>query len=352
MPAAVAILSLEMFPEREGWYQLLPAGHFSAVDGRPTDVPGGQWYIDQTIAERLIALAQASATELVVDYDHQTLRSADNGQPAPAAGWFKDMQWREGQGLFIKPRWTAAAHNYLANQEYRYLSAVFPYDDATGIPLRLHSAALTNRPGIDGLQPLAALSASILTVQEKSPLMNDLLKRLLEKLGVQVDANVASLSEEQSTAALNALSALQQKADSVGTLTSQLASLSEQQSAIKPDPTQFVPMAVVNDLQRQVAVLSEQSKTGALEQTLTAALKDGRLTAPMEAWARELGTKDMAALNSFLDAAKPIAALNGLQTQGKQPDDKAQGLAVLSEAEKEAMRLLGKSESEFLAGKA
>lgn len=30
----------------DGWAQLLPAGAFSAVDGRPDEVPGGQWFLD------------------------------------------------------------------------------------------------------------------------------------------------------------------------------------------------------------------------------------------------------------------------------------------------------------------
>ncbi|EJF7776011.1 protease, partial [Salmonella enterica subsp. enterica] len=50
----IAVLSAAMTDSADGWYQLLPAGYFSARDGRPEDVPGGQWFIDAAVAERFI----------------------------------------------------------------------------------------------------------------------------------------------------------------------------------------------------------------------------------------------------------------------------------------------------------
>ncbi|MGB0468324.1 MAG: phage protease [Pontibacterium sp.] len=144
-------LSLAFDVEADGWCQLLPAGRFNAVDGRPQDVPGEQWMIDARVAQRLIAHASLAQNDLVIDYEHQTLSADQNGQPAPAAGWFKTMEWREGSGLWIKPQWTSRALDFIKNGEYRFLSAVFPYDKHTGEPLSLHSAALVNRPGIDGM---------------------------------------------------------------------------------------------------------------------------------------------------------------------------------------------------------
>ncbi|MDF9346979.1 hypothetical protein OH693_14105 [Escherichia coli] len=47
------------------------------------------------------------------------------------------MQWREGEGLFIHPRWTAAAQQRIDDGEFGYLSAVFPYDTATGAVLQI-----------------------------------------------------------------------------------------------------------------------------------------------------------------------------------------------------------------------
>ncbi len=156
----LAELALNTTDLETGWQQLLPAGLFSAVDGRPFDVPGGQWFIDGGIAEKLIIQAKSAANELVIDYEHQTILAESNGQPAPAAGWFSDVQWRAGSGLWIRPKWTPRALEFIRQGEYRYLSAVFPYSKATGAPTQLHSAALVNRPGLDGLKALQALKAN------------------------------------------------------------------------------------------------------------------------------------------------------------------------------------------------
>lgn len=126
----LAVLDAQLTPQGDGWYQLLPVGPFKARDGRPFDVASGHWQLDGQIAAALIARAKALGQDILIDYDHQTLKTDQNGQPAPAAGWYNadEIEWREGQGLFIKPRWTERAAALVAAKEYRFLSAVFPYD--------------------------------------------------------------------------------------------------------------------------------------------------------------------------------------------------------------------------------
>ncbi len=153
----------------QSWQQLLPAGYFSAVDGRPHDVPSRKWFLDAIHAQLLINKAQLTVNDLVIDYEHQTLNSEQNGQPAPAAGWFKsEIEWREGSGLWIRPRWTQKAIDFIRQGEYRFLSAVFTYDKKTGIPQSLHSAALVNRAGLDGMQSVEALKGGNLSPQTSS----------------------------------------------------------------------------------------------------------------------------------------------------------------------------------------
>ncbi|WP_323915866.1 phage protease, partial [Aeromonas caviae] len=94
----------------------------------------------------------------------------------------------------IKPRWTERAAALVAAKEYRFLSAVFPYD-AQGRPLELRMTAITNDPGVVGMQALAALSAQPTqpgqpatpahAVHKETP-MNELLKKLLAKLGIEL----------------------------------------------------------------------------------------------------------------------------------------------------------------------
>lgn len=135
-------------------FRLLPAGVFRAIDGRPEGIAG--WQLDGDLAAFLVQQAAGRAADFVIDYEHQTLRAAATGRPAPAAGWFKRLEWREGDGLYVMDaRWTDMAACMIGAREYRYLSPVFRFDGA-GRVVGIHSAALTNTPAIDGLTELAA----------------------------------------------------------------------------------------------------------------------------------------------------------------------------------------------------
>lgn len=346
----VGLAALSLSVEKDGWCQLLPTGRFNSIDGRPFDVPGRQWILNKDIADRLIQRAKNAANELVIDYEHQTLNKEENGQPAPAAGWIKDMEWREGSGLWIKPEWTPRALEFIRNKEYRYLSAVFPYEETTGMPLYIHSAALTNRAGVDGMQALEALSAHVLstkpfTQKQENPAMNEAMRKLLAKLGIELKEG-EQMTEAQEAAALSAVDkALAAVGENDG-LKSQIAALSASDNLY--DPAKHVPLEAFQELQKTVATLSAKSESNELDSVIAGAKKDGRLLPAMEGWARELGKKDMAALTAFLDKAQPMAALTSMQTQtAEMPEDKT-GVAVLSADEKEAAKLLGKSEAEFL----
>lgn len=137
-------------------FRLLPAGEFRACDGRPEDVES--WRLDADAAEALVSAAASRSEDYLIDYEHQSLRSMANGQPVPAAGWFKRLEWREGDGLYVvDARWTPAAAKMLTSREYRYVSPVFSYGK-DGQVNRIVSAALTNTPALEGLTDLAAAS--------------------------------------------------------------------------------------------------------------------------------------------------------------------------------------------------
>ena len=136
--------------------RIIPAGDFRARDGRPVGLPG--WRINSQIASNVIALASQRKDAFVIDYEHQSL----SGNDAPAAGWFKRLEWREGDGLYMADiSWTDRASAMLAASEYRYLSPVFRFDKDTGDVQEVFSVALTNTPALDGLADLAAASLSI-----------------------------------------------------------------------------------------------------------------------------------------------------------------------------------------------
>lgn len=283
--SAIAACTFEIRSEGAA-IQLFPAGAFKARDGRPKDVAAGHWFIDAQIAARLIDQAAARATDLVIDYEHQTLNSETNGQPAPAAGWFPGsvLEWREGFGLFAtQVEWTEKAAGFIAAKEYRYLSPVFSYDMQTGAVISLLHVALTNYPALDGMASLPALAAArfqLATPAAPSAEENHRVNKeaLIALLGLSTDA-----SEEDIQTALTALKANAGKTDE---LQQALAAL---KSETKPDPAKFAPIEVVESLKKDIAALKASQVEGEVGELVKAGLDDGRLLPAQEDWAREWG---------------------------------------------------------------
>ncbi|HHQ4569591.1 TPA: phage protease [Aeromonas veronii] len=372
----LAVLDAQLTPQGDGWYQLLPVGPFKARDGRPFDVASGHWQLDGQIAAALIARAKALGQDILIDYDHQTLKTDQNGQPAPAAGWYNsdEIAWREGQGLFIKPRWTERAAALVAAKEYRFLSAVFPYD-VQGRPLELRMTAITNDPGVVGMQALAALSAlpasslmstqpgqlatpSHVAQQEKS--MNEHLIALLGKLGIQPGAD-GQFTAEQGTAALAALDTLQASAASAPELEAALTAERTSLAAIKAtvstgqggqiDLAKYVPVETYNALVTEVATLSAKVETTDAATLIKEARTQGKVVAAEEEYLTAYAAqKGVAALKALLEPRPAIAALAASQTTLVTLPEK-KGEAVLSADDKYAADQLGISYEAFAKAK-
>jgi phage I-like protein len=336
------------------WLQVTPAGKFRPTDGREIPVP--HWHIDAAVASKVIERFQAKATARVIDYEHQTLLKEENGQPAPAAGWFRALEWREGQGLFAQVELTQRAADYIAQGEYRYFSPVFLFHPKTGEVLDIQMGALTNNPALDGMEALSLRAAATFGLtQEEEPAVNPLLTAVLAMLCL---AN--STTEDQAIAALTAhaadLAALRKALgidDENATGTALVAACTGLKAKAAPDPAKFVPVDVLTQVQGEVAALTsrlrerDEQDTNAL---IDAALEDGRLLKQMEGWARDLGKSNRAALTSYLDAATPLAALGGSQSGGRQPEiDSKTGLSTEELAVCTAM---GLTAEQFIAAKA
>lgn len=316
---AIAPCSHELNAARPSEIQLAPAGVFRARDGRPANLPG--WKLDDTTGPAVAARAALRKTPPVIDYEHQTLATAANGQPAPAAGWIKDITWRSGEGLFATAEWTPRAAEMIAAKEYRFISPVFKFDPATGDVLGIEMAAITNNPALDGMREIELRAAAKFELDSEDPDVNPILAALLTMLKLSHDA-----TEAQATAALKALQ------ESVAAKDTEIVAL----KAKAPDPSKFVPIDTVQQLQAQVAALSAAESQRAVDDLVKGALEDGRLLPAMETWARDLGKSDLAALKAYVEAAQPIAALTGTQTGGKPRGEQdgrlgAEDLAVCSQ---------------------
>lgn len=332
---SVAIAACSFALATNGLVQLLPAGEFRGIDGRPASMEGvscSAWMIDAAIAASIISSVAARNNPIVIDYEHQTLLSAENGQKAPAAGWFaaEGMEWREGEGLFAKVEWTEAAKLHIDAKEYRFISPVLAFNPKTGAVQKILNAALTNNAAIDGMDEVSARLTASLTQQE-TPSMD--IEELLEDLRWMLNLPKLATAEEvvaelQKAVALIKTTAPEAVAAAGFSVTSLLAAQGTQIAALKsatPDPAKFVPVEAMSALQTEVATLRNEQVSREVDGVVLAALSAGKLLPAQEAWARNLGKSNLAALNEYLTGASGIAALTSTQTQGKQPVVTPQG---------------------------
>lgn len=330
----IASLAQQIDSTTSGVIQLFPAGEFRARDGRPAECAA--WVMTREIAERLIAAADARETPYVLDYEHQTLRAAKNGLPAPAAAFFKKLEWREGEGLFaIDVEWTATAATMVAAGEYRFISPVFSYD-TTGQVLQIINAALTNTPALDGMEEVLLAAASLmvahLTTEGIAEMDEEFLNELLSNLRWMLNLPTASTKEEilaelkkiiellskgegTAAASVSLLDVLNQNGQNIADLTARLEN---------PDPARWVSVDVMNAAVQQAVEKASSGNQAALatqeaESLITVALSDGRLLPAQEDWAKSLAKTDPESLKVYIGKAPKIAALTTSQTQGLPP---------------------------------
>ena len=321
--------------------QLIPAGEFRANDGRPADAPF--WRLSPQRAAALVAELNARPVRLMVDYEHQTLLTAQNGQPNPASGWLSGFEWIDGKGLYAEVQWTAAAKQRIAGGEYRYISPVFQYT-AAGDILNLLPPALTNTPALDQLDPVALAAASRLLnplqPMQKENAMNEAQKLMLSLLGLPETA-----SEAEQLAAMQQIQSSTDGKKLADALAAAKEAAKPENKPAEPNPpandetsapntaaaSQQVPLSALQGLQQQVAALSQQLAAHEAEKTaqlITAALSDGRLLPAQKAWAEGLGKTNPQALAEFLATAQPLAALSATQTGGIPPAAAEKGLTA------------------------
>lgn len=330
---AIAALGVELNAGAPADVRLIPSGFFRSVDGRPAEC--ASWLCTDEDGQRLVAEASARTSPQVIDYEHATLHAKKTGAKAPAAGWFKALEWRPGDGLWaVGVDWTALAAQDIASKAYRFISPVFSYDPKTGRVQKLFHAALTNDPGLDGLTDLAALAAELL-LPPTNPLETamDLLKKLLAVIGLA-----------ETTTEAEALAA-------VASLKTNVVSLSAQVSA--PDPAKFVPIATLTALQGEHAglqgrlvALQAEVNGGKLDKVIADGLAAGKITPATEACMREIGKQSLVQLTALLDKLVPTVVLGETQTNGQGDGGKT---AALSAEQKNMCALLGVLEADFQA---
>lgn len=263
--------------------QVLPAADFEAN--------GKKFVINAQVAQQLIADFASKKNDTLIDYEHQMLLSKENGKPAPAAGWFNQLEWRNDGLYATNVSWTAAATEFLEKKEYRYTSAVFLYDVVTGEIHKFINFCLTNDPAVDGMESLAALSMDQLST------LGDLTMSTSE---------LAALTSQVTTLQTQ----LAAEKDKVTALTTEKAALTTDLTAAQKR---------ADDLEtekKQAAEAAEKKQHGDLLQT---ALTDGKLIPAQEEWAKGLSLQ---ALTDYL-AAAPVVE-DGKRQSARKEDKKGE----------------------------
>jgi phage I-like protein len=182
-PASAADAGEQAAPE---WIELLPAGVFYGRDGR------GPFRLDDPDGVIAATVAMQMSAGLPIDYDHATDFGAPEGRPAPAAGWIRALEVRDG-ALWGRVEWTARAAASIAAREYRYVSPVFQFDPKDGAVTRLLRAGLTNNPNLH-LTAIAASRTTAASTRDNS--MELPTQELRELLNLNADATAADVVDK------------------------------------------------------------------------------------------------------------------------------------------------------------
>ncbi|MFQ5425397.1 MAG: phage protease [Phycisphaerae bacterium] len=258
----VVLESLALSEEAEAPRRILVAPWGEVVSAM------GSFVVDAESIRETIAAFERHGTDLPIDYEHQTLGgrySSPNGQ-APAAGWIKSFSAltpaeaaTEGcgrlPGLWAEVAWTAEAAVQLRERKYRYLSPVALVRRADRRLVGLHSAALTNKPGIVGMRPLVASDG-----------------------GAGPDDTVEPLA------------------------------LSQLRRALEMDESATEDIVLVTAAER-LATLAEAERERDADARVRRALSAGKLTAAQRAWAASLARRDPAEFDAWEQAAPIVVPL-------------------------------------------
>lgn len=241
--------------------------------------------------------------DLVFDYEHQTLK----GVEAPAAGWIKELAWDQDKGILARMEWTTKGAAYVAAKEYRYFSPVFYVRKSDNRLVGLHSAALTNDPKHNRLDPILAK----LKPMEGSM---DFLQKLAAKLGLsgaatedEVMAAVAKLSDTAGEVPEAVAAALGVTAKDASTVVASIHALRQGTKGV-------VSREEFDSLQ---AKLLERDVT----EVVAKALADGKITPDQKEWAAGYAKADLSGFKTFV-AKAPVVLPMAKLPDGQSTDDK------------------------------
>lgn len=164
----------------------------------------GDFVVDAEGVELARLAFEAHSTDVPIDYEHQTLGGtyASPSGRAEAAGWIKAIRHEAERGVMAAVEWTTEALELIRSKKYRYLSPVAVIRKSDRKLVGIHSAGLTNKPAIPGMEALAAKQGNPGTEKKimaeeptEAPSQDALLIKLgqvIEKYGLDVEAGAGA----------------------------------------------------------------------------------------------------------------------------------------------------------------
>lgn len=318
---------------------VLPIGHVVSSKG--------EFNVSAESLAAMKAEVRRKGVDLVVDYEHQTLK----GVQAPAAGWVKDLFLKDGR-ICARVEWTPKAKEYLENREYRYLSPVVSVRKSDDLAVGLHSIALTNTPAIEGMDPI--VNSETFSESEGGKQMEELWKRLAQMLGLEEDADGEEI-----------LAAVEQAVEAGKTLKEQAAAGGENAEKVVANkavcelldlkagaPVEDVMAKIqalkagniggVNVLAELKALKAEMAQKDA-DDAVVKALKAGKISAAQKDWAKSYALSDPKGFAVFVEKAPQVVPMGEFDFGTEKKELKQE----LDEAALKVCKQLGISEDDF-----
>lgn len=277
------------------WVPLVPAGRVLGRDGRA-------W--NNNRPESIVAGFAELGRDLPIDIEHSTEHKAPKGDPAPAIGWIKEVQERNGE-IWGRADWNETGRRLVSKQAYRYLSPVIVYQPSNGTIVGVTSVGVTNQPNLK----LPALNSE---QGAEAPKEEEMLKALLAALGLPETASESD--------AMGKIAALK----------SDLATATNR--ADNPSLEKFVPradydaaLAKASNAEQKLAAIKGEQLEASINSAIEQALQDGKITPATadyhKAQCRQEGGLDRFA--AYCAAAPVIGGDSGLDKKTQEEQSKA-----------------------------
>jgi phage I-like protein len=298
------------------WIELLPAGVFYGRDGR------GPFRLDDPDSVIASTVATQMSAGLPIDYDHATDFGAPEGRPAPAAGWIRELEIRDG-AVWGRVEWTARAADSITAREYRYVSPVFQFDPKDGSVTRLLRAGLTNNPNLHLTAIAASRTAAASTRDESMDFPN---QEVRELLNLDVGATASDVAAK--------IRELRAQASATG--------------AHAHDPAHYVAIAEFERTLTELNALKAERARDRAAHVVENAIRAGKIVPAQREWAIAYCAADARGFQAFV-AKQPSILAENLGLGGEPPAGNRAG--VLTPGELAICAQLGLQHSEFIRRK-